>query len=40
MTSEIVVVNFYALREWDDAKWTAARDAIKTQNEKDKAQRG
>ena len=32
--------NFYALREWDDAKWTAARDAIKTQNEKDKAQRG
>lgn len=32
--------NFYALREWDDAKWAAARDLIKTQNEKDKAQRG
>jgi NAD(P)-dependent dehydrogenase (short-subunit alcohol dehydrogenase family) len=32
--------NFYALREWDDARWQAARDAIKAQNEKDKAQRG
>lgn len=31
--------NFYALREWDDARWQAARDAIKAQNEKDKAQR-
>lgn len=31
--------NFYELREWGDAEWTAAREAIQTQNEKDKAQR-
>src|ERR1700720_2021277 len=32
--------NFYQLREWSDADWTSARDAIKAQNEKDKATRG
>jgi NAD(P)-dependent dehydrogenase (short-subunit alcohol dehydrogenase family) len=32
--------NFYELREWDDARWRDARDAIKAQNEKDKAARG
>ena len=32
--------NFYELRKWDDAQWTAARDAIKAQNERDKAARG
>jgi NAD(P)-dependent dehydrogenase (short-subunit alcohol dehydrogenase family) len=31
--------NFYELRHWTDAQWQAARDAIKTQNEKDRAQR-
>jgi hypothetical protein len=31
--------NFYALRHWTDAQWQAARDAIKAQNEKDRAQR-
>ena len=31
--------NFYELRKWGDAEWTAARDAIKGQNEKDRAQR-
>ncbi|MES2751152.1 MAG: SDR family oxidoreductase [Pseudomonadota bacterium] len=31
--------NFYNLRDWKDADWTAARDAIKAQNEKDKASR-
>ena len=32
--------NFYQLREWSDADWTAARDSIKAQNDKDKAARG
>ncbi len=32
--------NFYELRHWTDAQWQAARDAIKAQNEKDRAQRG
>ena len=32
--------NFYELRQWSDAQWTAARDAIKAQNEKDRAARG
>ena len=27
------------LREWGDAQWNAAREAIKKQNEKDKATR-
>jgi len=31
--------NFYELRHWTDAQWQAARDAIKAQNEKDRAQR-
>ncbi len=31
--------NFYELRHWTDAQWSAARDAIKAQNEKDRAQR-
>src|SRR6202167_5297509 len=31
--------NFYALRHLTDAQWQAARDAIKAQNEKDRAQR-
>jgi NAD(P)-dependent dehydrogenase (short-subunit alcohol dehydrogenase family) len=31
--------NFYALRDWSDADWTAARDAIKSHNEKDRAKR-
>jgi len=32
--------NFYELRQWGDAQWTAAREAIKAQNEKDRAARG
>lgn len=32
--------NFYQLRDWKDDDWAQARDAIKTQNEKDRAQRG
>jgi NAD(P)-dependent dehydrogenase (short-subunit alcohol dehydrogenase family) len=32
--------NFYALREWSDAQWQAARDSIKALNERDRAQRG
>jgi NAD(P)-dependent dehydrogenase (short-subunit alcohol dehydrogenase family) len=32
--------NFYGLRDWSDADWTTARDAIKAQNEKDRAKRG
>ena len=32
--------NFYELRKWDDAQWDAARDAIKAQNERDRAARG
>src|SRR6195952_3468771 len=32
--------NFYQLRDWSDADWTAARDSIKAQNEKDRAARG
>jgi NAD(P)-dependent dehydrogenase (short-subunit alcohol dehydrogenase family) len=31
--------NFYALREWSDEQWRQARDAIKAQNEKDRALR-
>jgi NAD(P)-dependent dehydrogenase (short-subunit alcohol dehydrogenase family) len=31
--------NFYELRHWTDAQWRGARDAIKAQNEKDRAQR-
>lgn len=31
--------NFYELRHWTDAQWQAARDAIKAQNGKDRAQR-
>jgi NAD(P)-dependent dehydrogenase (short-subunit alcohol dehydrogenase family) len=31
--------NFYELRHWGDAQWQAARDAIKAQNEQDRAQR-
>jgi NAD(P)-dependent dehydrogenase (short-subunit alcohol dehydrogenase family) len=31
--------NFYELRHWTDAQWQAARDAIKAQNEKDRALR-
>src|SRR5215475_10702276 len=32
--------NFYELREWSDADWQQARDAISKQNEKDRATRG
>src|SRR4051812_12289252 len=32
--------NFYQLRDWSDADWTQARDAIKAQNEKDRVARG
>ncbi|NVN84450.1 MAG: SDR family oxidoreductase [Rhodopseudomonas sp.] len=32
--------NFYQLRDWSDADWQQARDSIKAQNEKDRAQRG
>jgi NAD(P)-dependent dehydrogenase (short-subunit alcohol dehydrogenase family) len=32
--------NFYELRKWGDEQWGAARDAIKAQNEKDRAARG
>jgi NAD(P)-dependent dehydrogenase (short-subunit alcohol dehydrogenase family) len=31
--------NFYQLRDWSDADWTEAREAIMAQNEKDKAKR-
>ncbi len=31
--------NFYQLRDWKDSDWSAARDAIMAQNEKDKAKR-
>jgi NAD(P)-dependent dehydrogenase (short-subunit alcohol dehydrogenase family) len=31
--------NFYELRHWTDAQWREARDAIKAQNEKDRALR-
>ena len=31
---------FYSLREWGDEQWRAARDAIRAQNEKDRAARG
>jgi NAD(P)-dependent dehydrogenase (short-subunit alcohol dehydrogenase family) len=31
--------NFYELRHWTDAQWQAAREAIKAQNAKDRAQR-
>ena len=30
--------NFYELRHWTDAQWQAAREAIKAQNERDRAQ--
>jgi hypothetical protein len=32
--------NFYDLREWGDAEWKAAREAIQRVNEQDKASRG
>lgn len=32
--------NFYQLRDWSDAEWMQARDAIKAQNDKDRAARG
>src|SRR5579859_746392 len=32
--------NFYQLRDWSDDDWTKAREAIKAQNEKDRAARG
>jgi NAD(P)-dependent dehydrogenase (short-subunit alcohol dehydrogenase family) len=32
--------NFYQLRDWKDADWEQARNAIKAQNEKDRAKRG
>jgi NAD(P)-dependent dehydrogenase (short-subunit alcohol dehydrogenase family) len=32
--------NFYELRKWSDAEWTAAREAIQALNARDKAQRG
>jgi len=32
--------SFYGLREWTDADWATARDAIKAQNDKDRAARG
>src|ERR1700752_3448041 len=32
--------NFYQLRDWSYPDWTAARDSIKAQNEKDRASRG
>jgi NAD(P)-dependent dehydrogenase (short-subunit alcohol dehydrogenase family) len=31
--------NFYELRDWGDAEWRAARDAIRAQNERDKGAR-
>jgi NAD(P)-dependent dehydrogenase (short-subunit alcohol dehydrogenase family) len=31
--------NFYQLRDWTDSDWSAAREAIMAQNEKDKAKR-
>jgi NAD(P)-dependent dehydrogenase (short-subunit alcohol dehydrogenase family) len=32
--------NFYELRKWADEDWARARDSIKAQNEKDRAERG
>lgn len=32
--------NFYELRGWSAEQWTAAREAIETQNKKDRGQRG
>jgi NAD(P)-dependent dehydrogenase (short-subunit alcohol dehydrogenase family) len=32
--------NFYQLREWTDAEWSAARESSRAQNEKDRAARG
>ena len=32
--------NFYQLRDWSDADWNAAREAVMAHNEKDKAARG
>ena len=32
--------NFYEMRDWSDDDWTRARDSIKAQNEKDRAQGG
>lgn len=32
--------NFYELRQFSDADWTAARERIEAQNQKDRAQRG
>jgi NAD(P)-dependent dehydrogenase (short-subunit alcohol dehydrogenase family) len=31
--------NFYALRDWSDAQWQAARESIKALNERDRARR-
>lgn len=31
--------NFYQLRDWSDAEWSAAREGIDAQNRRDKAQR-
>ena len=31
--------NFYELRKWGDAEWQAARDAIQSQNQRDRAAR-
>ena len=31
--------NFYDLRAWSDADWTAARTSIEAQNQKDRSQR-
>ena len=31
--------NFYNLRQWSDADWTEAREAIRAQNDKDRAKR-
>jgi hypothetical protein len=31
--------NFYQLRDWSDDDWSKARESIKEQNEKDRAQR-
>jgi hypothetical protein len=32
--------NFYELRQWGDAEWKAAREAIQAVTARDKAQRG
>ena len=37
--SYVILSENYALRHWTNAQWQAAREAIKAQNEKDRAQR-